>query len=87
MIFLRGSLKMGITNKNDSANSAAGSKKPVLTTIVVLGLSLATWLFFYLESLPLSLSETTVIVGGWLVVVLVGKWVWLGLLRRKSQTG
>jgi len=74
---------MGTTNEKDSAPGAI-SKKAV--TALVLGLSLATWLFFYFESMPLSPPETTIVVGGWLVVVLGAKWIW-GLLHKKSPTG
>jgi hypothetical protein len=44
--------------------------------IVVLLLSLSTWLFFQLESLPLNGPATTVVVGAWFLVVFLARAIW-----------
>ena len=49
-------------------------------------MSLATWLFFYLESMPLKPAETTVVVGCWLGVTLIVKWI-LGRMWKKNKAG
>jgi len=51
--------------------------------VLVLALSLATWLFFYQESLKLDGPATTVVVGVWFLVVFLAKKIWLRF-RKKS---
>jgi len=77
---------METTNKDDSTGGATALKKPVWTTVVVLALSLGTWLFFYLKSMPLTAPDTAVVVGFWLAVVLFGNWIWKRL-HKKKPTG
>ena len=78
--------EMATSNESDSAGKAGGLRKFSSTIAAVLVLSLATWLFFYLKSMPLGLPETTVIVGFWLAVALVVKWI-AGCIWKKSSTG
>ena len=74
-------------NKNeiDSANTGT-FKKPVATIVVIGALSLATWYFFHMESMPLTSAETTLVVGSWVVVVLLAKWLWR-LLHKNGKSG
>jgi protein-S-isoprenylcysteine O-methyltransferase Ste14 len=72
-------------SKNDSATKGR-SKKPVASILVVVALSLATWYFFHLESMPLTPVDTTFVVGVWVVVVLIAKWLW-GRFHRNSKPG
>jgi hypothetical protein len=65
-------------NEADSANTGV-LKKPLVTIFVIGVLSLATWYFFYLESMPLMPLETTFVVGISVVVVLFAKWLWARL--------
>ena len=60
--------------------------KATSTAIVVLGLSLLAWSFFYLSGLPLGAAETTVVVGliG-LVVICVNRAVRRIRKRRESE--
>ena len=72
--------------KDDSGGDAGASKKPVATILAVLALSLATWYFFDIKSVPLTTPETTFVVGVWVVVVLIAKGLW-GRLHKKTKTG
>jgi hypothetical protein len=74
---------MGASNKSDSNGSTLGLLGSAAMTGVVIGLSLATWVFFYLKSMPLGLSETTVVVGAWLAVAFLVKWAWK---RRRNKS-
>ena len=58
-------------------------KGSFVTTAIIFILSLAIWVFFYIWSQRLDKSETTVVVGFCIVVVLSGKW----LLARISKKG
>jgi hypothetical protein len=51
--------------------------------VLVLLLSLATWLFFELDSLSLDAPATTVVVGAWFLVVFIARTIWLRV-RKKS---
>lgn len=62
------------------------SNKPIRTMVLILVLSLATWLFFYSQSMPLTGSGTTVVVGIWFFVVLVVKAIW-HRLHKKQKAG
>lgn len=73
-------------SESDSASGAGASKKPIVTIFAVLALSLATWYFFQLESMPLTALDTTLVVGVWLVLVLIAKAIW-GRFRRRSKAG
>ena len=71
---------------NNSPDGGFASKKPVWVTLVVLALSLATWLFFYFKSMPLTSSDTVVVVGVWLFFVLLVNWT-RSRMRKKKQAG
>jgi hypothetical protein len=45
------------------------------STLLVLFLSLVTWYFFYMRSMPLSSGDIAAVVVLWLIVVIVGKWI------------
>jgi Na+/proline symporter len=63
-------------NSNVNSGNEGPSKRPVAMIVVIVVLSLATWYFFHLESMPLTPAETTFVVFIWVVVVLAGKWLW-----------
>ena len=65
----------------------AAAKKNLIASVVVILLSLGTWSFFYIKAMPLSSSDTAVVVGTWLVVVFAAKWLWENLkgTRRKAD--
>ena len=44
-------------------------------TFLVLLLSLATWYFFYMRSMPLSPGDIAVVVVLWLIVVIAARWI------------
>lgn len=54
----------------------AAAKKPLAATVLVVVLSLGTWVFFYLKAMPLAATDTAVVVGFWLIVVFGAKWLW-----------
>jgi hypothetical protein len=54
------------------ANIKAVSGVVLLTFL----LSLATWMFFYVESMPLDSKGTAVVCGGWALLVFSAKWLW-----------
>ena len=60
-------------------------KASVVTASMIVILALASWSFFYIKSVPLSPSETTVVVGVWAIVVLFGKWIWMRLRRTREN--
>jgi len=51
--------------------------RSIATIVTVTVLSLGTWVFFYKEDMRLTASETTVVVGLWLAIVLLTKWLWV----------
>jgi len=75
---------MAASRKSDSFGGPPGLRKSSPTAIAVLGLSLATWVFFYLKSMTLKVPEITVVVGFWLLVALAVNWV-RGRLRKKGE--
>ena len=49
---------------------------PFAIVLIVL-LSLATWIFFYwCHKIPLRADDTVIVVGFWGFVVLLGRWIW-----------
>jgi hypothetical protein len=44
--------------------------------LLIILLSLATWVFFAWEEMPLYAAGTAVVVGAWAVVVLLGRRLW-----------
>jgi predicted transporter len=73
-----------MVSKGDTPKTEGGAKNLLLVVSFVTVLSLATWLFFHVESMPLSPPETTVIVGGWFIVVFLGKFAWQRVRPKKS---
>jgi hypothetical protein len=70
-------MRHGATSKKTiSGNRAPAMYRSASTTAAVLGLSLVTWLGFYFLSMPLDVPGTTVVVGGWLLLVVAGQWAW-----------
>jgi Na+/proline symporter len=57
----------------------------ISTAVVILILSLAAWLYFYVDSVPLNAAETTVVVGLIALIVVLAKWVWTK--KRASGNG
>jgi hypothetical protein len=53
--------------------------------VIILVLSLAAWLYFYVDSVPLNAAETTVVVGLIALIVVLAKWVWTK--KRASGNG
>lgn len=51
-------------------------KSSLGATAVILAMSLAAWVFFYLATGPLTAPETTVVVGICAVIVVFAKWLW-----------
>lgn len=49
--------------------------------ILILVLSLASWYFFYIERMPLTTAETSVVTGFWILVVLSGRWLFTRMRR------
>jgi hypothetical protein len=75
-----------MTSNGEPPKTESVSKKFLLVSGLVTVLSLATWLFFHVESMPLSPPETTVVVGGWFLFVFPGDLVWLRIRRKRSVT-
>jgi hypothetical protein len=57
------------------------------TLAVVVALSVATWLVFYLADLPLDAPGTGVVCGFWLALVLLGRWIWSRRAAAKKVGG
>jgi hypothetical protein len=54
----------------------ANLKASIGVTFLIVILSLATWVFFYVESMRLDPPATAVVCGGWALLLLSGKWLW-----------
>lgn len=61
-------------------------KVPIKVTIITAVLTLATWMFFYIvtPAVPLGAIATTVVVGFWLVIVLIFRWLYLKMRKKKG---
>jgi hypothetical protein len=70
-------------SKGETPKTEGGPKSLLLMVSLVTVLSLATWLFFHVESMPLSPPETTVVVGGWFIIIFLGKLIWRRVRRRR----
>jgi hypothetical protein len=70
-------------SKGETPKTEGGPKSLLLVVSLVTVLSLATWLFFHVESMPLSPPETTVVVGGWFIIIFLGKLIWRRVRRRR----
>ena len=72
------------SSKSDSAGREGTGKKSVAAIVIILAMSLATWYFFQLESMPLTPAETTLVVGIWVVLVLIVRGIW-ARFHKKSK--
>jgi hypothetical protein len=61
------------------------TSKPLISLILVILLSLATWSYFYVMQMPLTPAETSFIVGFWLLVVFGVKWMFGRRRRNKTE--
>lgn len=79
------------STKMDESAHGTGDKRSLIgkslapLTIVVL-LSLATWSYFYWKQMALTPAETSVIVGFWLLVVFVVRWIFAQIARSDGNT-
>ena len=58
------------------ARETRGVRTTLTTAVIILVLSLAAWLYFYVDSVALNAAETTVVVGLIALIVILAKWVW-----------
>lgn len=73
---------------NDHPGPKLSAKTGTLPlAFLVLILSLATWYFFYLQSMPLTAGDTAVVVVFWIVVVVAGQWLLSRYLSQKKKNG
>ena len=77
---------MGNGSKSDSAGKEGAAKKSVAAILTILALSLATWYFFQVQSMPLTPLETSFVVGLWVVLVLIVRGIW-ARFHKKSKAG
>jgi len=54
-------------------------------TVLIVVLSLATWMVFYKEEMPLDLAGTAVIAGAWALAVFLGRWSWLHFRKGSGE--
>ncbi len=50
--------------------------------ILILLLTLAVWIFFYVERMPLDAGSTSVVALAMTLLVWIGRWCWLRVRRR-----
>ena len=65
--------------------TAREAVKSIATTLTVIALSLGTWVFFYEQNLKLQPSDTVIVVGVWLAVVLFTRWIWARIRNRRGK--
>jgi hypothetical protein len=56
------------------------------TLVLIIVLSLAAWVFFYLTTGQLKAPETMVVVGFCALVVISAKWLWAKLRKTKKES-
>jgi hypothetical protein len=61
-----------------------GLKVSWATGTLIVVLSLAVWIYFWNEHLPLDAASTGVVVFAIAICVMVGKWLWSRLRRSAS---
>jgi amino acid transporter len=74
---------MASNTSKESDDKPFFSNKRLIPLLAILAFSLATWSAFYLQSMPLTLPETTVVVVLWSVVVFAARGIWV-LLKKKG---
>lgn len=57
---------------------------PIFISVILL--SLLTWWFFYESGDPLTPPETTLVVGVYLGIALVVRWLWIHFQNRRNKT-
>ncbi len=77
---------MASENDNPSNLRTSVLAPGLSVAFLVLLLSLATWYFFYMRSMPLSPGDIAVAVVFWLVVVIAGKWLVGRVALHRSMT-
>lgn len=70
-------------DNNRPAFAFGGLKLPWGAVMLILVLSSAVWVFFYLEDMPLDSVSTVVVALAVIIVVIVGRW----LLARGRHKG
>jgi hypothetical protein len=55
------------------------------SAVLIVALSLAAWVFFYLTTGPLKAPETMVVVGFCAIVVISAKWLWIKLRKANKE--
>ena len=59
--------------------------RSIITIAAVTILSLGTWVFFQQQDMRLTPPETVVVVGAWVAIVLLAKWLWVRIRDRKAK--
>jgi hypothetical protein len=75
------------SRSKSGATKNLSSKIPITTAVIILGLSIATWVFFDAESQRLTTPETTVVVGIWILIVFFMKGAWGRLHKQRKKRG
>ena len=75
-----------MSRKSVSAKGTRASRTLLFTLILVTGFSLATWVFFYFQSMKLTSVDTPVIVGFWFMVVFLGRIVVENARKRRKAS-
>lgn len=71
----------------DTGRKGSLANKFRLSLILVVLFSLITWSYFYMKQMTLAPTETSVVVGFWLLVVFGVRWVLGWIARHKVRTG
>ena len=75
-----------MNTEGQSSETKKPSKEVLSSLVIVLALSLATWVAFELGRLHLDLPGTTVVVGVWFAVVFLAKLLWSRMRNKKSAS-
>ncbi|MGH7846404.1 MAG: toll/interleukin-1 receptor domain-containing protein [Candidatus Binatia bacterium] len=71
--------------KPQPANERSQTRSnPVSSIGVILVLSLVTWWYFYVVSMPLDPGATLVVVGAWVAIVMLGRRIWAARAKTDS---
>jgi uncharacterized membrane protein len=71
---------------NSTGRKSSRTNKFLVSLILVVLLSLASWTFFYMKQMPLASAETSVVVGFWLLIVFGTRWILSLVSRTKRRT-
>jgi len=61
--------------------------KSTATMLAAIVVSLGIWTFFYEQNMPLTTSDTVVVVGASLVAVIFVTWVWARIGNKAGKEG